>query len=130
MTGYILTDHPDGTVDVKVLTAASGDAVRAALLDAAPSPRLVRTTTHHARPGFRVPRALAEAAGLTAVDPAPEPEPVAPAPAKAPAKKTAPKKAAAKPAVVDEIPAPVDEVAPVVDAAASETTDAGDSNAE
>lgn len=58
MTGYILTDHPDGTVDVKVLTAASGDAVRAALLDAAPSPRLVRTTTHHARPGFRVPLSL------------------------------------------------------------------------
>lgn len=100
MTDYTLTEHNDGTVEVEVLTAAAGEAVRVALLDAAPSPRAVRTVTHRARPGFRVARELAVAAGLLPADDE------APAPKKAPAKKAAPKKTA------------------------TETTDAGDSNGE
>jgi hypothetical protein len=128
MTDYTLTEHSDGTVEVEVLTAAAGEAVRVALLDAAASPRAVRTVTHRARPGYRVTRALAVAAGLfPSEEPAVEPvaEVEAPAPKKAPAKKAAPKKAPEKSDVVEEV-APVVEEVP----ASTETTDAGDNNGE
>lgn len=118
MRGIIAT--VDGAVvDVQIIEPAAHYAVLIALLDAAGNhKRSVQTTTHHGRTGFRVPRDLAERAGLLdteptepdPVEPEPEPEPEpTPAPKKAAAKK-APAKAAAKPAVVDEVPAVVDEV--------------------
>ena len=90
---------PDGfMVDIEITDRSVADTVRTALLDAAGSyPRAVATTTHHARPGYRVTRDLAERAGL--LNPPAEPEP---APKKAAAKK-APAKAATKPVDVPEV---------------------------
>lgn len=64
MRGTITT--VDGEhVDVEIVEPAAHYAVLIALLDAAgDQPRAVATTTHHGRAGFRVPRDLAEKAGL------------------------------------------------------------------
>lgn len=104
MRGIIAT--VDGAVvDVQIIEPAAHYAVLIALLDAAgDGKRAVQTTTHHGRTGFRVPRDLAERAGLldTAPEPEvePEPEPVEPEPAEPvapePVKKTTAKKAPAK----------------------------------
>lgn len=105
MTGYVLTELRGGLVDIEITDRAAAGAVRAALLDAAESPRLIQTTTHRDRPGFRVPRAVAETAGLYAAD---DPEPVKAVPVKKAAVKKAPARAAAKktgdPVVPDVVP--------------------------
>ena len=87
---------PDGfMVDIEITDRAVAGTVRTALLGAAGSyPRAVATTTHHARPGYRVTKDLAERAGLL--------PPAEPAPKKAAAKK-APAKAATKPVDVPEV---------------------------
>lgn len=92
---------PDGfMVDIEITDRAVAGTVRTALLGAAGSyPRAVATTTHHARPGYRVTRDLAERAGIintpvVLAEPAPAP------------KKTAAKKAPAKVITSVEVGAP------------------------
>lgn len=90
MRGIITTLDGD-RVDIEIIEPAAQYAVLIALLDAAGDyKRSVQTTTHRARPGFRVPRDLAERAGL--LDQAAEPEP-APKPVKAAARKSSRKTA-------------------------------------
>lgn len=86
---------PDGfMVDIEITDRAVAGTVRTALLGAAGSyPRAVATTTHHARPGYRVTRDLAERAGIlnppvVLAEPIPEPAPKKTAAKKAPAKVT------------------------------------------
>lgn len=104
---------PDGfMVDIEITDRSVADSVRTALLGAAGSyPRAVATTTHHARPGYRVTRDLAERAGILN-PPVVLAEPIPPAesaPKKTAAKK-APAKAAAKPSDVPDVIVPEVEI--------------------
>lgn len=87
MYGIITTD--DGPlVDVEIIDPTANTTVLEALLDAAGEHRRsVATTTHHGRVGYRVPRDIAEKAGiLSAPEPAPKKTAAKKAPAKTPTK--------------------------------------------